>query len=348
MLDPFQDLGKRSTDIHGGPLYLNDAFRRYGREPGSPPVPASTMAAVRLLLIVNVNAQTVTPRKTSVIERALSSEFKVDAVRTERRGHAIDVARGAVREGFDLVVAMGGDGTVNEIANGLAGSQIPMGIIPGGGTNVLARSLGIPTDPVEATGLLLAHRERPPRRVPLGRAGDRYFTFSCGVGLDGAIVRRVEERQLLKKAAGQGFYVWTAFSTLFLRYDRRRPHIELRWGPDLAEHRTGLFLAICQKTSPYTYLGKRPMRVCPDADLDLGLDLMAVSSMRTLFTLRTVARTLGAARHTRSRHVLSLHDQPKIEILCDQPMPVQADGEYVGDRERLTLEAVPDCLSLLY
>jgi diacylglycerol kinase family enzyme len=306
------------------------------------------MVAVRLRLIANVTAQTVTPRKVSVIERALSSEFKVDLFRTERRGHAIEVARGAVQEGFDLVVAMGGDGTVNETANGLAGSRVPMGIIPGGGTNVLARSLGIPTDPVEATGLLLAHRERPPRRVALGRADDRYFTFSCGVGLDGDIVKRVEERQLLKRTAGQGFYVWTAFSTLFLRYDRRRPHIELRWGPNLSEHREGLFLAVCQKTSPYTYLGNRPMRLCPEADLDLGLDLLAVTSMRTFFVLKTVARTLGAARHGRSRHVLSLHDQPKVEILCDRPMPVQADGEYVGDRGGLTLEAVPDCLSLLY
>jgi diacylglycerol kinase family enzyme len=306
------------------------------------------LAAVRLLLIVNVNAQTVTPRKVAVIERALSSEFKADLVRTERRGHATELARRAVQEGFDLVVAMGGDGTVNEIANGLAGSHVPMGIIPGGGTNVLARSLGIPTDPVEATGLLLARREGPPRRVSLGRADGRYFTFSCGVGLDGAIVRRVEERQLLKKTAGQGFYVWTAFSTLFLRYDRRRPHIELRWGSQLAEHRTGLFLAICQKTSPYTYLGNRPMRVCPRANFDLGLDLMAVTSLRTFFVLKTVARILGAAKHGRSRHVLSLHDQPRIEILCDRPLPVQADGEYVGERESLTLEAVPDCLSLLY
>jgi diacylglycerol kinase family enzyme len=309
---------------------------------------ATTMAVVRLLLIVNVNAQTVTPRKVSVIERALSSEFKVELVRTERRGHAIDLAKDAVREGFDLVVAMGGDGTVNEAANGLAGSHVPMGIIPGGGTNVLARSLGIPTDPVEATGLLLARRDRVPRRVPLGRANDRYFMFSCGVGLDGAIVRRVERRQHLKKTVGQSYYVWTALSTLFFRYDRRKPHIDLRWGPNLEEHRGGFFLAICQKTTPYTYLGNRPMRVCPEADLDLALDLVAATSMRTLFILRTALRTLGAARHTRSRHVLSLHDQPKIEITCDRPMPVQADGEYVGERESLTLEAVPDSLSLLY
>jgi diacylglycerol kinase family enzyme len=306
------------------------------------------MAAVRLLLIVNVNAQTVTPRKVSVIERALSSEFKVELVRTERRGHGIEVAGRAVEEGFDLVVCLGGDGTVNEAANGLAGSRVPLGIIPGGGTNVLARSLGIPIDPVEATGLLLARREGAPRRVPLGRVNDRYFTFSCGVGLDGAIVRRVEERQLLKKTGGQGFYVWTAFSTLFLRYDRRRPHIEVRWGPHLEERRRGMFLAITQKASPYTYLGTRPMRVCPDADLALGLDLLAVDSMRTTFILRMAARTLGSARHTRNRHVLYLHDQPRIEIACDAAMPVQADGEYIGEGQRLTLESVPDCLSLLY
>jgi diacylglycerol kinase family enzyme len=321
------------------------------REDSSSKEPAARsleLALVRLLLVANVNAQTVTPRKVSVIERALSSEFKVELVHTERGGHGIDVARRGIQEGFDLIVAMGGDGTVNEVANGLAGSRVPMGIIPGGGTNVLARSLGIPTDPIEATGHLLAHRDRQPRRVPLGRAGERYFTFSCGVGLDGAIVRRVERRQLLKKTVGESYYIWTALSTLLFRYDRRSPRIRLRWGPDLAMTHEAVFLAICQKTSPYTYLGNRPMRICPQADLDLGLDLLAIDSMRTLFVFRTAARTLGAARHTGSRHVVYLHDQPRIGIECDGPMPVQADGEYVGERDALILEAVPDSLSLLY
>src|SRR5918999_3856932 len=130
---------------------------------------------MRLLVIVNVNAQSVTPWTVDVIERALASEFKVEVVRTKRKEHAMHLARGAVHEGFDAVVSFGGDGTVNEVANGLAGSAVPLAIIPGGGTNVLARSLGIPPDPIDATAHLLANYRKPPRRVPLGRADGRFF-----------------------------------------------------------------------------------------------------------------------------------------------------------------------------
>lgn len=301
----------------------------------------------RLLLIANVNAQTVTPRKVAVIERALASEFEVDLQRTKRAGHATHLARGADHEGVDLVVAMGGDGTVNEIANGLAGTGTPLGIIPGGGTNVLARSLGIPEDPIEATAHLLARRDAAPRRLPLGRADGRYFTFSCGIGLDGAIVRSVERRQRRKKAIGSGYFVWTALRVFLLQYDRRTPRVHLRWGEDLEHRRDGAFFAVVQKTNPYTYLGSREMRICPDAAIDLGLDLFAMDSMRTTRILRTVMRTFGRAGHTRGRHAISLHDESRIEVRCDRPLPVQMDGEYVGTRDHLLLESVPGALSLL-
>jgi diacylglycerol kinase family enzyme len=303
---------------------------------------------MRLLVIVNVNAQSVTPWTVDVIERALASEFKVELVRTKRKEHAVHLARGAVHEGFDAVVSFGGDGTVNEVANGLAGSAVPMAIIPGGGTNVLARSLGIPRDPVEATWYLIAHRDNRPRRVSLGRAEGRYFTFGCGVGLDGAIVRDVERRQMLKKGLGYPFYVWSALRIYFAGVDRRRPVIRLRWGPNLQHSRESLFLAICQKTRPFTYLGNREMHVCPDAGFDRGLDCFAVDTLRTPTILRIAAQTFGSHGHVRNRHALYLRDQPKIEVTCAQPVPVQMDGEYIGDREQLLLESVPNALSLLY
>jgi diacylglycerol kinase family enzyme len=303
---------------------------------------------VRLLVIVNVNAQSVTPWTVDVIERALSSEFKVELVRTKRKEHAMHLARGGVHEGVDAVVSFGGDGTANEVANGLAGTDVPMAIIPGGGTNVLARSLGIPKDPVEATWYLIAHRQNEPRRVSLGRAEGRYFTFGCGVGLDGAIVRDVERRQMLKKGLGHPYYVWSALRILYAGVDRRRPVIELRWGPNLEHRRDGLYLAISQKTGPFTYLGNREMHVCPAAGFDRGLDCFALDTLRTPTILRIVAQTFGSHRHVRNRHALYLQDQPRIEVVCRQPLPVQMDGEYLGDRERLTLESVPDALSLLY
>jgi diacylglycerol kinase family enzyme len=303
---------------------------------------------VRLLVIVNVHAQSVTPWTVDVIERALSSEFKVDLVRTKRKEHAMHLARGAVQEGFDAVASFGGDGTVNEVANGLAGSDLPLAIIPGGGTNVLARSLGIPRDPVEATWYLISNRGNRPRRVSLGRVDDRYFTFGCGVGLDGAIVRDVERRQMLKRGLGHPYYVWSALRIFFAGIDRRRPVIRLRWGPDLEHGREGLYLAISQKTRPFTYLGNRELHVCPEADFDRALDCFALDTMRTDTILRVVAQIFTSRRHIRNRHALYLRDQPKIEITCVQPLPVQMDGEYIGDRDRVVLESVPNALSLLY
>lgn len=308
------------------------------------------MPGVRALLVANARAALVTPRTLSVIQHALASEMDltVDLQRTKRQGHATHLAKGAVHEGLDLVISLGGDGTVNEIANGLAGSTVPLAIIPGGGTNVLARSLGIPSDPIDATAHLLATYHSPPRRVPLGRADGRYFTFACGMGLDGAIVRDVERRQVLKQTVGHGYYVWAALRLFFAGVDRRRPQVSVRWGPDLEHRRDGLFLAISQKTRPFTYLRNREMHICPHAELAKGLDLFAIDSFGIPTVLRVAAQTLTTARHLRNRHVLYLHDQGRIEVRAAAPLPVQMDGEYLGDRDRLGLEAVPDALSLVY
>jgi diacylglycerol kinase family enzyme len=304
-------------------------------------------APVRLLLIANINAQTVTPRMADVIHHALASEFEVELVRTKRAEHAMHLAKGAVHEEVDVVVSFGGDGTVNETVNGLAGSQTPMGIIPGGGTNVLARSLGIPKDPIEATAHFLSAHRGKPRRITLGRADGRYFTFACGMGFDGAIVREVERRQTLKKTVGQGYYLWSGVRIFFAGVDRRDPPISLRWGPDLEHGRDGLFVAICQKTRPFTYLGNREMNICPQADLDLGVDCFAMDRFTVPFVLRMVGHMFGSARHVRNRHTLYLHDQQRIEISSATPLPMQMDGEYLGDRTRILVESVPDALSIV-
>jgi diacylglycerol kinase family enzyme len=298
----------------------------------------------RMLLIANANARSVTPYSREVIARALSAEFKVEVAETERPGHAIDLAREAAVEGLDLVVAMGGDGTVNEVANGLAGTQTPMAVLPAGGVNVFARSVGIPEDAVEATGWLLQRLDQPPREIALGRIDERYFTMSCGVGFDGAVVRLVEQRQLLKKAAGDWFFVWTGLRVFYFGYKRRRARIHLSWGEGFAEQREGLHLAIVQKANPYTFLGSRAMRLCPGVEREGGLDCMAVDTMRSWTILRVVAASLGRARHPRFKHVLFLHDQPALRIDCDEALPAQADGEYIGDRSAVTVESVPGAL----
>jgi len=303
----------------------------------------------RLLLISNSNASTVTRRVREVITKALSADFDLRVANTKRGGHATYVARGAVHEGVDLVVALGGDGTVNEVANGLAGTDVPLGILPGGGTNVFARTLGIPRDVIEATTLLLQNGTSgaEPRTVPLGRADGRYFAFTCGLGVDGAIVRQVERRQRLKKAVGEWYFVWSGLRTYFTGFDRRRPTVRLSWGPDLEHRREGLYFAICQNSDPFTFLGDRPFRLCPQADLDGGLDLLSSDSMRVRTILPTVLRAFGSARHVGRRHLVYLHDERRILVECSEPLPMQMDGEFLGDRTRVELDVVPGALRVL-
>jgi diacylglycerol kinase family enzyme len=301
----------------------------------------------RLLLIANDYAHTVTPYKREVISAALSAQFNLEEVETKNRGHATEMARQAAEHGTDLVVALGGDGTVNEVANGLVGSNVPIGVLPGGMANVFARSLGIPSDPIEATGLLLERSDSLPRRVPLGRIGDRYFVANCGVGLDAAIVRAVERRQRAKRHVGDLFFVWTGLRVFLFGYGRRQPHLELFWGQDLEEHRDGLFATIFQNVSPYTFLGERAMKLCPEADMDGGLDGFAVSTMRIRTILPTALKAFRAQPKVRGRRLLYVKDQPKFLVKCDKPMPLQMDGEFIGELDEVLIESVPNALSVL-
>jgi diacylglycerol kinase family enzyme len=302
----------------------------------------------RLLLIVNENAYGVTRQRRGAIVDALAGGFKLEEVPTERPGHAIDLTAEAVLDGVEIVAALGGDGTVNEVANGLAGTEVPMAIVPGGMANVFARSLGIPNDALAATRALVDNAKGSPRQVTLGVVDGRYFTSNCGVGFDAAIVRRVEEHQRAKKRGGDWFFVWTGLRMFFAGYDRRRPRIRLAWGENLERRRDGLFLAVIQNTGPYTYLGKRPMRLCPAAELDGGLDCLALDSMRTRVALPVVLSSFGRERHVGKPHVLHVVDQRRIAIDCQEPLPVQVDGEFIGERDHVVVEAVPNAMSVIY
>lgn len=301
---------------------------------------------MRALLVYNPFATSVSPRVREVIAKAFSSEMKLEVAETKRRGHATHIAAGAVHEGFDLVVCLGGDGTLNEVINGLAGSDVPLTPLPGGGTNVFARTLGLPRDAVEAAGVLLERIRdgAPPRRVNLGVANGRRFAFCAGVGFDAATVRNVEKRARLKRHVGDPLFVSTALRTFFLGTNRRRPMLTLRRGTE--EYRR-LFLAIVCNSNPYTYLGPRPFQLCPRADLEKGLDVMALRTMRTVPTLRAVFRAFGRGNSLRLKNVLYLHDQPALEIATARPMPLQLDGDYVGEAMRFTFAVEPRALSVL-
>lgn len=299
------------------------------------------------MLILNPEATTVTPRTREVITRALTSDLVVDVAETKRRGHAQHLAAGAVHEGYDLVLVLGGDGTLNEVINGIAGTDTPLAIIPGGGTNVLARTHGIPLDAVEATAHLLERLRDggEPKRINLGVVNGRYFAFCAGVGFDAAVVQAVERRFKMKKAIGEWFFVTTALRLFFFAYNRREKPLHVRL-PDGTEYRD-LQVVISGNSNPFTFLGKRPFQITPLADPERGLDVTAVRSLALHKTLRFLWRAFGSGGQIRLRNVVGLHDLERFEVIPDRAMPLQVDGDYVGEATRFEFSSVPGALSIL-
>lgn len=301
----------------------------------------------RALLVFNPEATTTSPRVRDVIAHALSDVVSLDVAETKRRDHATEIARAATAAGIDLVFCLGGDGTLNETLNGLAGTRTALAVLPGGGTNVFARSLGLPRDPVEATAVFIERLRDgiPPRRIPLGLMNGRRFAFCAGVGFDAEVVRRVHRHFARKQRWGDTYFVTSALRTFFLETDRRRPSLTLRL-PDGRAH-GGLYLAVIANTQPHTYLGSRPFRVNPTARLDAGLDVLAMRSMKTRHILRVVFRAFGRARLGRLRYVVADHDLEAFVIEATTPVAVQVDGEYLGENTEFRFALEPDALAVL-
>jgi diacylglycerol kinase family enzyme len=327
-----------------------------GAEPGAPPDRDLTAGPAvawypprvkRALLITNPEATSVTMRTRDVITRALSSDLVVDLAETKRRGHAQHLAAGAVHEGYDLVLVLGGDGTLNEAINGLAGTETPLGILPGGGTNVFARTHGIPKDAVEATAALLERLREgaAPRRINLGKVNGRYFSFIAGVGFDAAVVRQVERRFRMKKAIGEWYFVSRAVRTYFFAYNTREAPMRIRL-PDGTEH-NGLRVAIAGNSNPFTFLGERQFKITPLADAERGLDITGVRSLGLHHVLRFVWRAFGSGGHIQLRNVVYLHDLGRFEVIGTHALPLQVDGDYVGEATRFEFTSERDALALL-
>ena len=331
---------------------------------------------MRALLIVNPHATSTTVPRREVIVRALGSEVELDVVETRYRGHAWMLASEAAKEGYHAVFTLGGDGTINEVVNGLLGggawsgaaagpaapaepasppastpppapASLALAPLPGGSANVFVRALGIPTDPVDATGLMLqAIRRGRERRIGLGLAGDRYFTFNAGLGLDAEVVRAVEGLRAQGRPATPALYVRTALRQFYSVTDRRHPALQLeRDGHDPIGE---LFVGIVSNTSPWTYLGTRPVNPNPLAGFDSGLDIFALRRLRTVGTLNALRQMLATReRPPQGRHVVSLHDQTELTLRSQRPIAFQVDGEYVGERECLTFRAVREALRVI-
>ena len=306
---------------------------------------------MRALLVANLNATAMTPRKREVIVRALGSELKIDVAETDSRGHAADLAAQARADQFDLVVAVGGDGTVNEVVTGLlregVGPDTPrLAVVPGGNANVFARALGLPSEPIEATGAVIERlRAGRERRIGLGRlttAGlDRWFTFCAGFGLDAEIVREVEQHRLDGAKATPALFMRTGLRQFF-RTDRRHPALALETpGQDPIEK---LFMTIVTNTTPWTYFGDRPLEPTPDASFETGLDAFSLRRLGTVGTSNSLRRLLvgGAA----PKGVL-LHDLPELTLRTTHPIPIEVDGEYLGEHSDPVLFSVPEALSVI-
>ena len=302
---------------------------------------------MRVLLIVNAFASSVTARSMVVIRKAFAADHDVEMVETTRRGHAARLARGAANQGVDVVVVMGGDGTLNEAANGLVGTDTALGVLPGGSTNVFARTIGLPNDPVESTGVLLDALARESiRPVGLGAVNGRCFLFHTGLGFDAAVVEQVERRSSLKRYAGHPLFVYAAFATWFRHYDRTRPRFAVKL-TDGTVVDDGYF-AIVLNTNPYTYLGNRPLDLAPEATLDTGLSVLVVRTMDFAKVLALVASALASGRHIRSsRHALLANDLDGLEVTGHGPLPYQVDGDFLGSDDRFRFEHRRDALRLL-
>ncbi len=312
---------------------------------------------MKLLLVVNPSASSVTARTRTVIQKALSADHRLEVATTSRRGHATRLARAAAEDGMDVVVVLGGDGTLNEAANGLAGSDTALAAVPGGSTNVFARTLGLPDDAVEATAAVLDAIEAGSiRRIGLGSANGRLFLFNAGVGFDAAVIEQIERRGgLLKRFAGHPLFIAAALETWVRHYDRRRPAFRAttRRVDDEApgDDSTGVeaMFGIFLNTDPYTYLGSRALSLSPGTDLDSPLAMVALRSLSLGRLLPVVGAALGFGRTAvaECRAVDHRSRLAEVRLACHRPLPYQVDGDYLGEVSEVTLLHVPAALDLV-
>jgi diacylglycerol kinase family enzyme len=312
-------------------------------------------AKKRMLIIVNPYATTVSDRLRNLVVYALQGRYEVEAVATEARNHATEIGREAHDGGYDVVVAFGGDGTLNEVANGLAGTDLPVAILPGGSANVVARSLGIPNDVVDATEHLLSLADEwEPRKIDLGRADERRFVFACGAGIDATVVQRVDSHPKLKAKAGPWYYSWAGVSAFYKRY-LVNP-VRLRVTVDGAAPVEGV-TAITQNSDPFTYFSSKPIYVCEGIAVDDGTLSMAVlkrAAQRDMPTLipRLFSQRRPAVHH---RQIVGFDDitGAVVESISEdrsgapRSFQLQVDGDYIGERTRVELGVEPGALTII-
>jgi diacylglycerol kinase family enzyme len=309
---------------------------------------------VRAVLIVNPNATSTTPATRDLLAHALESRVKLTVVHTDHRGHAVEIGRDAARDGVDVLIVHGGDGTVNEVVNGILevggpGTAPAVGVVPGGSANVFARALGISPDPIEATNqlidLLSAYRRRKTwRRIGLMDCGERWAVFTAGMGVDGAVVAAVEAQRARGRTVTASRYIRVAIREM-LASARKEPSLTLHM-PD-REPTEGVHFAFVSNSSPWTYANARPVWTNPTTTFETGLGVFAITSMNVWANLCLVRNMLARRPRIEARHLVRDDDLQQLRVTSATPVACQIDGDYVGLRDDMTFTAVPNALGVV-
>lgn len=313
---------------------------------------------MRAVLIVNPNATSTTPAGRDLLAHALESRVKLTVVHTDHRGHAIEIARDATRDGVDVLIVHGGDGTVNEVVNGIlghsggrpdAGSTPAVAVVPGGSANVFARALGISPDPIEATNQLVDllsdyRRGGQWRRIGLMDCGERWAVFTAGMGVDGAVVAAVEAQRAKGRKVTASRYVRVAVREV-LASARREPTLTLHLPG--AEPVPGVHFVFVSNSSPWTYANSRPVWTNPDTTFDTGLGVFATTSMNVWSNLKLVRQMVSRKPRIAGKHLIRDDDVTSVTVTSDTPVACQIDGDYAGLRETMTFTAIPAALRVV-
>ena len=310
---------------------------------------------MRAVLIVNPNATSTTPAGRDLLAHALESRVKLTVAHTDHRGHAVEIARDAARDGVDVLIVHGGDGTVNEVVNGILGEvgvdgpAPAVGVVPGGSANVFARALGISPDPIEATNqlvdLLSDYRRRKAwRRIGLMDCGERWGVFTAGMGVDGDVVAAVEAQRDKGRNVTASRYIRFAVREM-LTNARKEPLLTLHL-PD-RDPVTGVHFAFVSNSSPWTYANTRPVWTNPATSFETGLGVFAITSMNVWANLRVVRQMLSKRPKLAARHLIRDDDVPWLRLTSDTPVACQIDGDFLGPRTETTFTAVRDALAVV-
>lgn len=315
---------------------------------------------MRAVLIVNPNATSTTRAGRDLLAHALESRVQLTVAPTDHRGHAVEIAETAKREGVEVIIVHGGDGTVNEVVNGLLGppgaerphpDSLPaIAVVPGGSANVFARALGISPDPIEATNQLIdllgeQRRGRTWRRlIGLMDCAERWAVFTAGMGVDGEVVAAVEAQRARGRTVTAARYIRVAVREM-LASARSEPAltVHLPGRPPVA----GVHFAFVSNASPWTYANARPVWTNPSTSFEGGLGVFAITSMNVLANLLLVRRMLSKNPRITARHLVREDDLPWVRITASEPVACQVDGDFLGTRADMTFSAVPDALAVV-